>query len=177
VNQRSLEIDVHSRPSRLGHADLFADRGDHHLEATPSDIVYTWGPGHFIFSDSNESTLQAICVGEGIIYRKAESAPEFHREAGSGPDTLPPTAFGRHSRVIVGSSVGENPTVCTCQFNQWRSTCRLPYLGVQQERWCRNQRQLGLQIRPDHAALQGIQVWTRIPAKLLKQYQLEQAQI
>ncbi|KAH7394823.1 hypothetical protein BKA66DRAFT_285723 [Pyrenochaeta sp. MPI-SDFR-AT-0127] len=154
--------------------DLSADQKEYHLEATANDIMYTWGPGYAIPSDSDDSMLRAVCIGGGFIYPKNDIAQEFHWEAGIKLQELPQASFSNESKLIVGAIVKKNTTECKFPWQVWRLRCRLVYLGVEEERWHPNQRQLGLQVGPDHVALQTMQVWTRMPATLLKQYQLQQ---
>jgi hypothetical protein len=174
IDQEDTGDGIPIRPISLNPIDLYPGEGEHHLEATPNDIVYTWGPGQLIPFEGDELLLKAVLVGGGIIYPKDEVVNEFHWEPEPGPGALPRRPFHRQSSLIVGASVMENPTQCTFPWQRWRSRCRLSYLGVEAEQWHPNQRQLGLQVGPDHAALQAIQVWTKIPARLLKQYQLQQ---
>lgn len=168
--------DASPRQSELDITDMVANEREHHMKATADDIVRTWGPGRFITSEIDGSLLQAVCVGSGIIYCKDGAANEFHWEAGPGPIQLPQVFFHKQSKLIVGTPVVDNPIQCVFPWQDWRARCRLIYLGVEPERWDPNQRQLGLQIGPDHAAFQGNQMWTKVPAKLLKQYQLQQEQ-
>ena len=174
IDQEDAGDGIPTRPMSSNLIDLSPGEGEYHLEATPNDIVYTWGPGQLVPFEGDEPLLQAIRVGGGVIYPKNEVVNEFHWESEPGPRALPRRSFHPQSSLTVGASVMENPTQCTFSWQHWRLTCRLSYLGVEAEQWHPNQRQLGLQVGPDHAALQAIQVWTKIPARLLKQYQLQQ---
>ncbi|KAJ4303651.1 hypothetical protein N0V90_002552 [Kalmusia sp. IMI 367209] len=149
---------------------------EHHLEAIADDIVYTWGPGHFITSDSDRSMLRAIHVGGGVIYLKDQSSSEFHWEEGCGPENNLQAIFPRRSKLIVGALVIENPNPCT-SWQCRRNGKNLVYLGVESPRWEPYQRQFGAQVGPDNAAFQGNQMWQKIPPIFLKQYQLDQEEI
>ncbi|USP75150.1 hypothetical protein yc1106_02424 [Curvularia clavata] len=163
--------------SQLGLKDLFADQDVHNVAATPEDILYTWGPGQLVSCGDKEDEiawLQSINVGGGVIYYEYEFGRRLHWEAGPGPKKSPERSFHYRNRVIVGAPVTKNLTQCSFDWKTWRLSCPLVHLAVRPEGWAMNQRQLGLQVGPDHVALQAIQVWSKIPAKLLKEYQLEQ---
>jgi hypothetical protein len=133
IDQEDAGDGVPVRPISLNLIDLSPGEGEHHLEATPDDIVYTWGPGQLIPFEGDKSLLQAVRVGGGIIYSRDEVVDEFHWEIEPGPGAFPWRPFYRQSSLVVGSSVIDNPTQCTFPWQHWRSTCRLSYLGVEAE--------------------------------------------
>jgi hypothetical protein len=77
INQEAARDSVPIRPTSIGLIDLSADDGEHHVEATPINIVYTWGPGQLIPFEGDESLLQAIYVGGGVIYPKDKLPMSF----------------------------------------------------------------------------------------------------
>jgi hypothetical protein len=135
TDQEDAEDGISTEPVSLDPIDMYPGEGEHHLEAMPNDIVYTWGPGQLIPFEGDEPLLKAVLIGGGIIYPKDEVVNEFHWEPEPGPGGLPRRSFHRQSSLIVGASVMENPTQCTFPWQHWRSTCRLSYLGVEAEQW------------------------------------------
>ena len=115
---------------QLGVNDHFADDSRYHVQATPHDILYTWGPGQLVPSEHDESILRAICIGGGIIYLKDEAGSLLHWEAGSDPSELPQTYLDCQSKITVGASVTENLTQCSFLWQTWRASCSLVYLAV-----------------------------------------------
>ncbi|CAI6335452.1 unnamed protein product [Periconia digitata] len=146
----------------------------YHLAGAVKDIISTWGPGHFISPDPSAPDMRAIAIGGGVLYPRPGRDSDFHWEDGPGPKPLPTTSVDMRTRITIGTPITKNPTPCAFPWQDWRSRCRLQYLGVEPQRWEPNQRQLGFQAGSENVLFQGNQTWTKIPARLLKQYQLEQ---
>lgn len=174
VVQGALLNDQVTKLSQIVIEDISVEEREYHVEATPDDILDTWGPGQLISSDSNKSLPRAIHVGGGFIYPTNGVGNEFHWEAGVEPSELSQSSFDRESKITVGASVTVNTEPCSFPWEDCRSQWTLEVMGTVSEQWEADQRQIAIQGGPSNFVVQATLGWKKIPAKLLKHIVLQQ---
>ena len=89
-------------PSRTSHQGF-------DLEASPEDLLDTWGPGSFVANKGNTDNLYAISISGGLIVAKHKlgqsEAPVLHwdRVSKIGEASSPPLTFPRRRKAIIGA--------------------------------------------------------------------------
>lgn len=93
-------------PSRLGKRTPYKERYD--LLSTPEDFVDTWGPGQYVFADTESAsrTLSAIMIGGGSAKPDSEDTRTLHWSKDRHFRHGFSTPFEADSKVRIGLGTG-----------------------------------------------------------------------
>ncbi|KAK6349222.1 hypothetical protein TWF730_009974 [Orbilia blumenaviensis] len=117
--------------------DALSSEGERTFDilTTSEDLLDTWGPGEFITDNSVRTSLFAIRIYGGIIYRPDDTSM-FHWSNTISLDSIKPVPFRPGTKIRIGSPVQVNEN-CIIDEDQCfkASSSALQNLGVYPIRW------------------------------------------
>jgi serine/threonine protein kinase len=145
------------------------------VDACPSDILDTWGPGDYVFSKGSRKQPVALKIGGGYISPPSEEWQQKYHWA--EPLILPANDvyLDIDSTIIVGGLVSANTTCPSDEQACWNmSSGMFEELGTYRSHYEVSETQAGFQAGPDHVSFITSRVWAKRRGRTVKSQNLEQ---